>query len=143
MSKGKAIVNLLNLEKGEEVATVLEVPSFDPGSYIIMATKNGLVKKTDLMAYSRPRVGGIIALSLVEGDELISARITDGTRNVFMASVEGKSIRFHESDVRPTGRVAQCHQRRWSQYAIATGRLARRVARGCGNPEWIWETDIH
>jgi DNA gyrase subunit A len=107
LSKGKAIVNLLNLEKDEEVATVLEVPSFDPGSYIIMATKNGLVKKTDLMAYSRPRVGGIIALSLVEGDELISARITDGTRNVFMASVQGKSIRFHESDVRPTGRVAQ------------------------------------
>ncbi|MEK6193666.1 MAG: DNA gyrase subunit A, partial [Deltaproteobacteria bacterium] len=100
-------VNLLNLEKDEELATVLDVPSFDPGSYIIMATKNGLVKKTDLMAYSRPRVGGIIALSLVAGDELISARITDGARNVFLGSVEGKSIRFHESDVRPTGRVAQ------------------------------------
>ena len=107
LSKGKAIVNLLNLEKDEALATVLDVPSFDPGSYIIMATKNGLVKKTDLMAYSRPRVGGIIALSLVAGDELISARITDGTRNVFLGSVEGKSIRFHESDVRPTGRVAQ------------------------------------
>jgi len=107
LSKGKAIVNLLNLEKDEKLATVLDVPSFDPGSYIIKATKNGLVKKTDLMAYSRPRVGGIIALSLVEGDELISARITDGTRNVFLGSVKGKSIRFHESDVRPTGRVAQ------------------------------------
>ncbi len=107
LSKGKAIVNLLNLEKDEALATVLDVPSFDPGSYIIMATKNGLVKKTDLMAYSRPRVGGIIALSLVAGDELISARITDGTRNVFLGSVKGKSIRFHESDVRPTGRVAQ------------------------------------
>ena len=107
LSKGKAIVNLLNLEKDEELATVLDVPSFDPGSYIIMATKNGLVKKTDLMAYSRPRAGGIIALNLVEGDELISARITDGTRNVFLGSMGGKSIRFHESDVRPTGRVAQ------------------------------------
>jgi len=107
LSRGKAIVNLLNLEKDEELATVLDVPSFDPGSYIIMATKNGLVKKTDLMAYSRPRVGGIIALSLVEGDELISARITDGTRNVFLGSVEGKSIRFHESDVRAAGRVSQ------------------------------------
>jgi DNA gyrase subunit A len=107
LSRGKAIVNLLNLDKDEELATVLDVPSFDPGSYIIMATKNGLVKKTDLMAYSRPRVGGIIALSLVAGDELISARITDGTRNVFLGSVDGKSIRFHESDVRPTGRVAQ------------------------------------
>jgi len=107
LSRGKAIVNLLNLDKDEELATVLDVPSFDPGSFIIMATRNGLVKKTDLMAYSRPRVGGIIALSLIEGDELISARITDGTRNVFLGSVNGKSIRFHESDVRPTGRVAQ------------------------------------
>ena len=107
LSRGKAIVNLLNLEKDEELATVLDVPSFDPGSYVIMATRNGLVKKTDIMAYSRPRAGGIIALNLVEGDELISVRITDGTRNVFLGSVGGKSIRFHESDVRPTGRVAQ------------------------------------
>ncbi len=107
LSRGKAIVNLLNLEKGEKLATVLDVPSFDLGSYVIMATRKGLVKKTDIMAYSRPRAGGIIALNLVEGDELISARITDGTRNVFLGSVSGKSIRFHESDVRPTGRVAQ------------------------------------
>ncbi len=107
LSRGKAIVNLLNLEKDEQLATVLDVPSFDPGSYVIMATRNGLVKKTDIMAYSRPRAGGIIALNLVEGDELISARITDGTSNVFLGSVSGKSIRFHESDVRPTGRVAQ------------------------------------
>ena len=107
LSRGKAIVNLLNLEKDEKLATVLDVPSFDPGSYVIMATRNGLVKKTDIMAYSRPRSGGIIALNLVEGDELISVRITDGTRNVFLGSVGGKSIRFHESDVRPTGRVAQ------------------------------------
>jgi DNA gyrase subunit A len=107
LSRGKAIVNLLNFEKGEELATVLDVPSFDPGSYVIMATRNGLVKKTDIMAYSRPRAGGIIALNLVDGDELISARITDGTSNVFLGSVSGKSIRFHESDVRPTGRAAQ------------------------------------
>ena len=59
------------------------------------------------MAYSRPRAGGIIALDLVPGDELIAARITDGTLNVFLCSVMGKSIRFHESDVRPTGRVAR------------------------------------
>ena len=72
-----------------------------------MATRNGLVKKTDLMAYSRPRVGGIIALDLVPGDELIAARITDGTQNVFLGSALGKSIRFHESDVRPTGRVTR------------------------------------
>jgi DNA gyrase subunit A len=107
LSRGKAIVNLLNLEDNEQLATVLDVPAFDPGLYVIMATKSGLVKKTDILAYSRPRAGGIIALDLVPGDELISARITDGTRNVFLGSRMGKSIRFHETDVRPTGRVAR------------------------------------
>ena len=107
LSRGKAVVNLLNLEKDEKLATVMAVPSFDPGNYIIMATRQGLVKKTDIMAYSRPRSGGIIALDLVPGDELIAARITDGTMNVFLCSVMGKSIRYHESDVRPTGRVAR------------------------------------
>jgi DNA gyrase subunit A len=107
LSRGKAIVNLLNLEENEKLATVLDVPAFDPGLYVIMATRNGLVKKTDIMAYSRPRAGGIIALDLVSGDELIAARITDGTRNVFLGSRMGKSIRFHETDVRPTGRVAR------------------------------------
>jgi DNA gyrase subunit A len=63
------------------------------------------VKKTDLMAYSRPRAGGILAISLAEDDELIAARITDGTMNVFLGARNGKSIRFHESDVRPSGRV--------------------------------------
>jgi len=107
MSRGKAIVNLLNLGKDEKLTTVLDVPAFEPGYYVIMATRSGLVKKTDLMAFSRPRSGGIIALSLVPGDELIVARITDGTQNVFLGSTMGKSIRFHESDVRPSGRVAR------------------------------------
>jgi DNA gyrase subunit A len=107
VSRGKAIVNLLNLSKDEKLTTVLAVPRFEPGYHIIMATRNGLVKKTELMAYSRPRVGGIIALSLVPGDELIAARITDGTLNVFLGSATGKSIRFHESDVRPSGRVTR------------------------------------
>jgi DNA gyrase subunit A len=71
-----------------------------------MATKNGVIKKTDLMAFSRPRSGGIIALNLLEGDELIAARITDGTLNVFLGARMGKSIRFHESDIRPSGRIA-------------------------------------
>ena len=106
-SRGKAIVNLLNLSKDEKLTTVLAVPKFEPGYHIIMATRNGLVKKTDLMSFSRPRVGGIIALSLVPGDELIATRITDGTLNVFLGSATGKSIRFHESDVRPSGRVAR------------------------------------
>jgi DNA gyrase subunit A len=106
LSRGKAIVNLLNLSKDEKLTTVLAVPKFEPGYHIIMATRNGLVKKTDLMSFSRPRVGGIIALRLVPGDELIAIRITDGTLNVFLGSAMGKSIRFHESDVRPSGRVA-------------------------------------
>jgi DNA gyrase subunit A len=106
VSLGKAIVNLLNFGKEEKLTTVLAVPAFEPGYNILMATKNGLIKKTDLMAYSRPRAGGIIAINLLEGDELISARVTDGTHNVFIGSYNGKSIRFHESDVRPSGRVA-------------------------------------
>ncbi len=106
-SRGKAIVNLLNFQENEKLATVLAVPAFEPGYHVLMATKNGLVKKTELMAYSRPRAGGIISINIVEGDELISARITDGALNVFMCTAKGKSIRFHESDVRPTGRTAQ------------------------------------
>nr|MBC8245972.1 DNA gyrase subunit A [Deltaproteobacteria bacterium] len=106
-SRGKAIVNLLNFEKGEKLATVLDVPTFEPGNFILMATKKGTVKKTDLMAFSRPRIGGIIGLELIPDDELIAARITDGTFNVFLCSAKGKSIRFLESDVRPTGRATR------------------------------------
>jgi DNA gyrase subunit A len=106
MSLGKAIVNLLNFEKDEQLTTVLAVPEFKPGYHVLMATKNGVIKKTDLMAFSRPRAGGIIALNLLEGDELIAARLTDGTLNVFLAGRKGKAIRFHESDIRPSGRVA-------------------------------------
>ncbi len=106
-SKGKAIVNLLNLEEGEKPTTILAVPTFEPGRNVIMATRNGIVKKTDLMAFSRPRVGGIIAIKLMGDDALIAARITDGTFNVFLGSSEGKSIQFHETDVRTSGRTAQ------------------------------------
>jgi DNA gyrase subunit A len=106
-SRGKAIVNLLNFAENEELTTVLAVPAFNPGYYVLMATQNGLIKKTELMAFSRPRAGGIIALDIAQGDELIATRITDGTRNVFLCSASGKSIRFHESDIRPTGRNAR------------------------------------
>jgi DNA gyrase subunit A len=106
MSLGKAIVNLLNLEPGENLTTVLPIPEFEPGYHILMATRNGLVKKTDLMSFSRPRAGGIIALKLMQDDELISARITDGTLNVFLGSLLGKSIRFHEANIRPSGRTS-------------------------------------
>jgi len=106
LSVGKAVVNLLNLGENEKLATVLAVPEFSPGSFVLTATKKGLVKKTDIMAFSRPRTGGIIAINLLEDDELIAARITDGTMNVFLGSADGQAIRFHESDVRPSGRVA-------------------------------------
>jgi DNA gyrase subunit A len=107
LARGKAIVNLLALGEEEKLATVLSVRSFEPGHTIFTATRRGMVKKTDIMAYSRPRSGGIIAVDLVPGDELIGARITDGTQNVFLASRHGKSIRFHESNVRPTGRASR------------------------------------
>jgi len=107
VSRGKAIVNLLNFTENEKLATVLPVEEFTPGHFVIMATKNGLVKKTDIIAYSRPRTNGIRAINLVPGDELIAARITDGTQNIFLASCLGKSIRFHESDIRASGRTSR------------------------------------
>ncbi|MGD9259797.1 MAG: DNA gyrase subunit A, partial [Desulfobacterales bacterium] len=106
MSLGKAIVNLLKFDSGEKLTAVLTVPTYEPGYHVLMATQKGLVKKTDLMAFSRPRAGGIIALNIAAGDELIAARITDGTMNVFLGSLLGKSIRFHESDIRPSGRTS-------------------------------------
>jgi DNA gyrase subunit A len=106
-SRGKAVINLLNLAPDEKLTTVMAVAAFEPGNHILMTTRNGLVKKTDLMAFSRPRSGGIIAITLLTGDELIEARLTDGTYNVFLASAMGKSIRFHEAEVRPSGRTSQ------------------------------------
>jgi DNA gyrase subunit A len=106
-SRGKAIVNLLQLTPGETVMTILPVKEFSEGKYIFMATRNGIVKKTDLMSYSNPRLGGIIALNIDEGDRLVSTRLTDGIMDVLLASRNGKSIRFPEADVRSMGRVAR------------------------------------
>ncbi|WP_299980997.1 DNA gyrase subunit A [Desulfobacula sp.] len=103
-SLGKAIVNLLNFDEGEKLATVLTVDAFVENQYVVMATKKGRVKKTLLMAYSRRRSGGLIGIRLAEGDELISARITDGDMNIFLGSEGGKVIRFREGDVRTTAR---------------------------------------
>jgi DNA gyrase subunit A len=106
-SRGKAIVNLLQLASGENVMTILPVKEFVDGKYIITATQQGTVKKTELMAYANPRVGGIIALTIDEGDRLIAARLTDGTTDILLASRNGKSIRFPEGDVRSMGRTAR------------------------------------
>jgi DNA gyrase subunit A len=106
MTRGKAIVNLLNLS-GEKITAILPVRSFEEGKNVIMATKQGVIKKTDLMSYSHPRTGGIIALDLDPGDQLISAGLTDGTKEVLLSSRDGKAIRFAEEEVRVMGRTAR------------------------------------
>jgi DNA gyrase subunit A len=107
MTRGKAIVNLLNLSGEEKITAILSVRAFEEGKYILMATKQGVIKKTDLMSYSHPRTGGIIALTLDEKDQLISACLTDGTKEVLLSSREGKAIHFVEDDVRDMGRTAR------------------------------------
>ncbi len=106
-ARGKAIVNLLNIEKGEGLTAFLTVKEFVEGSYIIMATAKGIVKKTDLMAFSHVRSGGIIAINLDDDDRLISAKLTDGSSEIFLCTRDGQSIRFNERYVRDMGRVAR------------------------------------
>jgi len=106
-ARGKAIVNLLNLASGEKITTILPVKEFVDDKFIMMATRQGVVKKTCLMEYSHPRVGGIIAVNLDEGDKLITVALTDGRQDVLLASKNGKSIRFKEEDVRTVGRVSR------------------------------------
>ncbi|PYM04589.1 MAG: DNA gyrase subunit A, partial [Candidatus Rokuibacteriota bacterium] len=105
-AKGKAMVNLLALGDNERVATCVPVRAFTTGGYILFASKQGKVKKTDLEAYSHPRAGGIQAIGLDEGDEVITVRRTDGQREVMIATKLGMSIRFTEDEVRPMGRTA-------------------------------------
>jgi len=105
-ARGKALINLLNLAEGEKVAAVLPVIEFKDDQYIIMATKNGIVKKTKLMAYSKPRVGGIIALNIRDDDELIEAKLTSGNDEILISSHFGQAIRFKEEKVRDMGRTA-------------------------------------
>jgi DNA gyrase subunit A len=100
------MVNLLSLGESERVATCVQVRDFPAGSYILFATKQGKVKKTELDAYSHPRAGGIQAIGLEDGDEVITARRTDGQREVMIATQKGMAIRFSEEEVRPMGRGA-------------------------------------
>ncbi len=105
-TRGKAIVNLINIAPGDHVATVLAVRQFDPGRQVVMATQKGIVKKTPLEAFSRPRAGGIIAINVAADDRLVAARLTDGDMEIFLATRQGQAIRFRESDVRSMGRTA-------------------------------------
>jgi DNA gyrase subunit A len=106
MSRGKAIVNLLELQKGERVATTLNVRTFGADKFVVMATKQGLVKKTELTAYANPRTGGIVAIKINEDDELIGVRVSTGSQDIFLTTRQGKSIRFNEDEIREMGRVA-------------------------------------
>ena len=105
-ARGRAMVNLLNLDKGEKVAAVLPVKDFSDDVSIVMATRNGIVKKTKLKAYSNPRVGGIIALNIRDGDELVGAALASEEDEVLLTSKNGKAIRFKGTDVRNMGRVS-------------------------------------
>ncbi|OGL40298.1 MAG: DNA gyrase subunit A [Candidatus Schekmanbacteria bacterium RIFCSPHIGHO2_02_FULL_38_11] len=106
-TKGRAIVNILKLSSEEKVCSFVPVKEFSEDRYVIMATKNGVVKKTNLDAFSNPRSTGIIAISIDEDDELVSAGITDGNKDILLAMKDGNSIRFKEDNVRPTGRGAR------------------------------------
>jgi len=103
-TKGRAIVNLIGCEPGEKVEAFVSVKEFNDTHYIAMATRNGLVKKTVLSAYSKPRKGGIYAIEIRDGDTLIEARITNGENDILLGTREGKSIRFSEKNIRSTGR---------------------------------------
>ncbi len=101
---GRAIVNLIGCEPGEKIEAFVSVKNFDENHYIVMCTQNGIVKKTVLSAYSKPRKGGIYAIDIRDGDRLIEAKTTDGDNDILLGTREGKSIRFSEQDVRSTGR---------------------------------------
>ncbi len=103
-TKGKAIVNLLPLKEGEKISAYLPVREFQNGYFIVFATRKGLVKKTELMAYANPRRDGIIALAIEEDDEVIGVRLTDGKQEILLSTKKGQAIRFSEEEVRPTGR---------------------------------------
>jgi len=107
VSKGKAMVNLLALASDEKVTTTLPVREFRDDWYVVMATRRGIIKKTKLSAYGNPRQGGIIALTLEEGDKLIGVELTDGQSDILLGSKKGIVIRFSEEDARPIGRTAR------------------------------------
>ena len=106
-AKGTAIVNLLPLESDEKITAMIPIKEFEDGNYLTFVTKNGIIKKTNLMDYSRIRNGGLRAISLDEGDELIRVHLTDGTKDVILSTHDGYAIRFNESEVRHTGRTTR------------------------------------
>ena len=106
-AKGTAIVNLLRLDNGEKISAVIPITNFEDGKYLLMATKNGLIKKTALKDFDSTRKTGLLSITLKDDDELIDVRLTDGEDNVVLVTSKGLSITFYEKDVRPVGRSAQ------------------------------------
>jgi DNA gyrase subunit A len=104
--KGKSIANLVSMEDGEKIAAMLAVKEFEEDKFIVMGSRKGVVKKSSLSAFSNPRAGGIIAMSIEEGDAVIAVQVTDGTGEIFIGTTSGMAIRFEEGDVRPMGRTA-------------------------------------
>jgi DNA gyrase subunit A len=107
IAKGKSIVNLLSLQPGETIASILSVKKYEEDKSVIVITEKGVVKKTSLMAYSNPRQGGIIGLTIDEGDRVIAAELSEADKDILLATEKGFSIRFQEKDVRPIGRTAR------------------------------------
>jgi len=105
-ARGKAIVNLLGLAEGEKITGLVPVSEFSNDKYLVTATRGGMIKKTNLSMYSRPRRGGIVAMTLKENDILIDAAVTTGEQNIILAKKGGRAVRFSEKDVRPMGRTA-------------------------------------
>ena len=129
-AKGRAIQNLLNIESVDAINAVLRIKKFDDAEflnthYVVFATKNGLIKKTCLEAYSRPRANGVIAINIMDDDQVVGVRLTNGNNEIVLANRNGRAIRFNESDVRTIGaclyRCPRHETRRWRR-------------RGC----WAW-----
>jgi DNA gyrase subunit A len=104
--RGKAIANLVSMEEGERIAALLAVKEFEEDKFIVMGTRSGVIKKTELSAFSNPRAGGIIAMGVEEGDAVIAANVSDGKGEIFIGTRDGMAIRFPEADVRSMGRTA-------------------------------------
>ena len=107
IAKGKSIANLLNLQVGESIASILSVREFEEDKFVMVATERGIVKKTSLMSYSKPRQGGVIGLTIDDGDRLIGAELCDGESDILLATKKGFSIRFSEKEARPIGRTGR------------------------------------
>jgi DNA gyrase subunit A len=106
-AKGKAVVNLVELEKEEKVTSIVPVREFTDGLFLLMSTRQGVIKKTEVSAYSHPRQGGIKAIDLDEGDELITVALTDETKFIILATKNGLAVRFEDKDIRAIGRTAR------------------------------------